>query len=112
MARTAPEPPAATSALPPQTLVVDPGAYTIKAGLVSSNSDAPIPECSVISNCIARARSKATYIGSSLSSCNDFGEMQFKRPVERGYIVNWDLQRAIFEHEFFDTNAKLYVCFP
>ncbi|PSK58756.1 Actin-like protein arp6 [Elsinoe australis] len=37
--------------------------------------------------------------------------MQFKRPVERGYIVNWDLERAIFEHEFFDPKAKLY-CDP
>ncbi|KAF2147846.1 Actin/actin-like protein, partial [Myriangium duriaei CBS 260.36] len=97
--------------LPSRTLVVDPGAYTIKAGLVSTDSDAPTPECSVIPNCIARARTKHTYVGSALSECTDFGEMQFKRPVERGYIVNWDLERAIFEHEFFEPKAKLY-CDP
>ncbi|GAM90533.1 hypothetical protein ANO11243_085770 [Dothideomycetidae sp. 11243] len=114
MARAAPEPATDNVSLPSQILVVDPGSYSIKAGLVASSDNAEtdsLPECAVIPNCIARSRAKQTYIGSSLSQCTDFGEMQFKRPVERGYIVNWDLQRAIFEHEFLDPKAKLY-CDP
>ncbi|KAF2225574.1 actin family [Elsinoe ampelina] len=111
MARETPVAPTISASIQSQTLVVDPGAYTIKAGLVSSQDPAVQTECHVIPNCIARSRTKQTYIGSSLSQCNDFGEIQFRRPVERGYIVNWDLERAIFEHEFFDPKAKLY-CDP
>lgn len=110
MARETPTAPPPSGEIQSQTLVVDPGAYTIKAGLVPTHDAETEPECHVIPNCMARSRTKHTYIGSSLSQCNDFGEMQFKRPVERGYIVNWDLERAIFEHEFFDPKAKLYVC--
>jgi len=101
--------------LPPNTLVVDPGAYTIKAGLVTcqeieeDEENNSFPQCHIIPNCIARSRTKQTYVGSDLSKCTDFGEMQFRRPVEKGYIVNWDLERAIFEHEFLDEKATLYV---
>ncbi|KAG8630957.1 hypothetical protein KVT40_000097 [Elsinoe batatas] len=111
MARETPVVPTISGSIQSQTLVVDPGANTIKAGLVSSQDPAAQTGCHVIPNCIARSRTKQTYVGSSLSQCNDFGEIQFKRPVERGYIVNWDLERAIFEHEFFDPKAKLY-CDP
>ncbi|KAF4553698.1 Actin-like protein 4 [Elsinoe fawcettii] len=111
MARDTPTAPIPSGSKQSQTLVVDPGAYTIKAGLVSTDNCEAQAECHVIPNCMARSRTKHTYIGSSLSQCNDFGEMQFKRPVERGYVVNWDLERAIFEHEFFDPKAKLY-CDP
>ncbi|KAL1895666.1 Actin-related protein 6 [Sporothrix stenoceras] len=80
---------------PARTLVVDNGAYTIKAGFASE--DAP----HIIPNCIARDRARRTYIGSELTTnCRDFGEASFRRPVEKGYIVNWEAQRAIWAHEF------------
>lgn len=85
---TAPPPPS-------RTLVVDNGAYTIKAGF--AGDDVPF----VIPNCIARDRQRRTYIGSELSTnCRDFGEASFRRPVEKGYIVNWEAERAIWAHEF------------
>ncbi|CAK7206175.1 Actin-related protein 6 [Sporothrix eucalyptigena] len=84
---------------PTCTLVVDNGAYTIKAGfagdLGSDNTPLAIP------NCIARDRQRRTYIGSELTArCRDYGEATFRRPVEKGYIVNWEAQRAIWAHEF------------
>jgi len=93
--------------------VVVPGANTIKAGFSSTeaspsqSSDAG--NCHIIPNCIARSRDKRTYIGSALSKCNDFGEMAFKRPVEKGYVVNWEAEKAIWEQEFFNQKAALYV---
>lgn len=95
-----------------RTLVVDPGAYTIKAGFSPSDpTTAPdaSKQCRVTPNCIARSREHKTYVGSELERCVDFGEMVFKRPMERGYIVNWDCERAIWEHEFLDKNASLQV---
>ncbi|KAF2843318.1 Actin/actin-like protein [Patellaria atrata CBS 101060] len=88
------------------TLVLDNGAYTIKAGFSSDNPSTD--HCTIIPNCIAKsARDKRIYIGSQLDQCRDFGEMIFRRPVEKGYITNWEGQRAIWEHSFEGDNAVL-----
>ncbi|KAF2263811.1 Actin/actin-like protein [Lojkania enalia] len=96
-----------SASAPKQTLVLDNGAYTLKAGLVPSTSANPsYDNCSVIPNCIARsARDKRTYVASELSNCKDFGELVFRRPVEKGFIVNWEAQKAIWEHEFLEASA-------
>ncbi|KAM3077748.1 Actin-related protein 6 [Clarireedia jacksonii] len=93
---------------PAKTLVVDNGAYTIKAGFSSPEStDTP----RIIPNCMARDRDKKVYIGSQLENCKDFGEIVFRRPVEKGYLVNWEAEKEIWEHEFFDKKAPLH-CDP
>jgi len=61
----------------------------------------------VIPNCIARDRDRHTYTGSDLEKCKDFGEISFRRPVEKGYIVNWEAQKEIWEHEFFEKKSHL-----
>ncbi|TVY62320.1 Actin-related protein [Lachnellula suecica] len=94
---------------PARTLVIDNGAYTIKAGFSSPSIDAPTP--SIIPNCLARDRDKKVYVGSELSKCRDFGEIAFRRPVDKGYVVNWEAQKEIWEHEFFDDKAPLH-CEP
>jgi actin-related protein 6 len=97
----------ASAAIPSQTLVLDNGAYTLKAGLVSSDStEASYNDCTVIPNCIARStRDKRTYVASELDHCKDFGELAFRRPVEKGFIVNWEAEKAIWEHEFMGSSA-------
>ncbi|EKD15962.1 actin [Drepanopeziza brunnea f. sp. 'multigermtubi' MB_m1] len=106
-----------SGSLPPsRTLVVDNGSYTLKAGfsspsslLTETSTSASTP--SIIPNCLARDREKNVYIGSQLSSCKDFGDIVFRRPMEKGYIVNWEAEKEIWEHEFFDAKAKLH-CDP
>jgi hypothetical protein len=95
------------AAAPNKTLVLDNGAYTIKAGIVSSASEnLSYDDCRVIPNCIARStRDKCSYIGSELDACKDFGELAFRRPVEKGFIVNWEAEKAIWEHEFMGTTV-------
>ena len=92
---------------PKQTLVLDNGAYTLKAGLIAASSTEPrYDDCTVIPNCIARStRDKRTYVASELLQCKDFGELAFRRPVERGFIVNWEAEKAIWEHEFIESTA-------
>jgi actin-related protein 6 len=91
------------------TLVLDNGAYTIKAGFASSAATPTYDDCKVIPNCIAKGRDKRVYVASDLEKCINFGEMAFRRPVERGYIVNWETEKAIWEHEFLDGKAGLSV---
>jgi actin-related protein 6 len=83
-----------------RTLVIDNGASTLKAGF--STDEAP----RVVPNCIARDRSRKTYVASDLAACKDFSEISFRRPVEKGYIVNWEAQAEIWNHEFFDDKAS------
>jgi actin-related protein 6 len=94
---------------PSKTLVIDNGAYTIKAGLITLGAEPTSP--SIIPNCLARDRDKKVYIGSQLSACKDFSEIVFRRPVEKGYLVNWEAEKEIWEHEFCDSKAKLH-CDP
>lgn len=102
-----------------RTLVVDNGGYTIKAGFVGAapataadgsaehTADDGQQEPRVIPNCIARDRSRRVYVGSELERCRDFSEMQFRRPVEKGFIVSWEAEREIWSREFFDPKAPL-----
>ncbi|AEO64469.1 uncharacterized protein THITE_2072790 [Thermothielavioides terrestris NRRL 8126] len=94
----------ATGPPPPSTtLVLDNGADTIKAGFVTGGKADDAPR--IIPNCLARDRHRKTYVGSELEKCRDFGEMAFRRPVEKGFIVNWEAQKEIWDREFFDENA-------
>ncbi len=96
---------------PPRTLIVDNGAFTIKAGLSPPASTSLETTPTVIPNCLARGRDKKVYIGSQLSTCKDFSEMSFRRPVEKGCLVNWEAEREIWENEFLDPKEQLY-CDP
>ena len=92
------------------TLVLDNGAYTLKAGLIPAASTPEASpgygDCTVAPNCIARSsRDKRTYIGSGLEKCKDFGELAMRRPVEHGFIVNWEAQTHIWEHELFGKSS-------
>ncbi|KZZ95470.1 beta-lactamase family protein [Moelleriella libera RCEF 2490] len=89
----------APPAKPSKTLVVDNGGYTLKAGVVTDNG---IHDPRVVPNCIARDRSKKIYVASDLAKCRDFGELHFRRPVERGFIVNWEAQKEIWDQELFE----------
>ncbi|EHA57851.1 actin-like protein arp-6 [Pyricularia oryzae 70-15] len=122
---------AAVIASPRQTLILDNGAHTIKAGLIpteespdatddgddnkpdtAASSGGSKPNILRIPNCIARDRNRKTYVGSELSKCKDFGEIAFRRPVEKGYIVNWEAQREIWDRELFDKKTASQLCDP
>lgn len=87
---------------PSKTLVLDNGAYTIKAGYVTEDA---VDEPRVIPNCIARDGDRKVYVGSELAKCKDFGEIAFRRPVEKGFVVSWEAEKEIWEREFFDAKA-------
>lgn len=80
----------------------------MKAGFSSA---AGPEQCRVIPNCMARDREKHVFVGSQLEKCKDFGDIVFRRPVEKGYLVNWEAEKEIWEHEFFEDKAPLH-CEP
>jgi len=93
--------------LPEQSLIVDNGAYTMKAGFATPD---PSPnDCLVVPNCLAKDRGKRVYIGAELEKCDDFGEIVFRRPVEKGFLVSWEAEKAIWDNTFVDKGVKLAV---
>ncbi|KAA8909078.1 actin family [Sphaerosporella brunnea] len=96
--------------MPPRTLIVDNGAYTIKTGflkVIPSYSD-----CHLIPNCIARSRDRRSLVGTQLETCRDFGGMAFRRPVEKGYLVNWEAEKEIWDRTFLEPESPVYVDAP
>ncbi|KAK8112399.1 hypothetical protein PG984_012925 [Apiospora sp. TS-2023a] len=104
---------------PSRTLVLDNGAYTIKAGYVTAgsddgddatNSDDLTP--TLVPNCIARDADRRVYVGHELDQCKDFSEIAFRRPVEKGFVVSWEAQKEIWDRQFFDAGAPQGPCDP
>lgn len=101
--------------LPKKTIIIDNGAYTIKAGYVPTsspplkNEDEWLSACSIIPNALAKTRANRVFVGNHLSThISDWNEVSFRRPVEKGYIVNWEAQKEIWEHSFFDEKTSRY----
>jgi actin-related protein 6 len=91
------------------TLVIDNGGYTIKAGLIVTSAAPDLQDCRIIPNCIARDSDKKVWIASQLEQCRDFREMAFRRPVDKGYLVNWEGEKAIWGQSFFSPTSELKV---
>ncbi|KAL5333167.1 actin family [Aspergillus crustosus] len=116
MGTTKPRPPGNSSvaqvqALPDKTFIIDNGAYTMKAGYApgstpADDEDTALSACTVIPNAIAKTRSNRTYVGAQIGgNITDWNEMLFRRPVEKGYTVNWEAQKEIWECSFFDEKT-------
>ncbi|KAJ3043539.1 Actin- protein 6, partial [Rhizophlyctis rosea] len=79
-----------------KTLILDNGAYTIKAGYAHSDDHA-----SVFPNCVSKGKvDKRTFVADELSQCRDFSGMYFKYAFDKGYLTNWELEREVWESVF------------
>ncbi|TFY68995.1 hypothetical protein EVJ58_g663 [Rhodofomes roseus] len=87
-------------------IILDNGASTIKAGVVGVHNTDP----RVITNAIVRSKGdKGTYIGHELDKCRDFSSLHYRLPFEKGYLTDWDAEKAIwdglFSHEVLAVNT-------
>jgi actin-related protein 6 len=111
-----PAKPAAPKAqpLPEKTFIIDNGAYSIKAGYAPSfpppgNEENALASCVTIPNALAKTRSNRVFVGTQLSThLSDWNEVTFRRPLEKGHIVNWEAEKEIWEHSFFDEKSVHY----
>ncbi|XP_047658631.1 actin-related protein 6 isoform X1 [Tachysurus fulvidraco] len=91
-----------------RTLVLDNGAYTAKIGYSHE-------KVSVIPNCQFRSKSLRlkTFTANQLDEIKDPSGLFYILPFQKGYLVNWDVQRKVwdqlfgkemFKVDFADTN--------
>ena len=88
--------------------MVDNGTHTIKAGFASDSPEVE-NDCHVIPNCLAKSSNNKVWVGAQLENCTDFAEMTFRRPIQKGNLVNWESEREIWDQSFLDKGAKLHV---
>ena len=76
------------------SLIIDCGACSIKAGLSTDTSPLVIP------NCIARTKldRHRSLVGSEILSHTDMGGLVMLLAFQKGYVVNWDIERQLFDH--------------
>ena len=68
---------------------------------ISDVRSPPSPPLSVVSNCVAKPKGeKRSYVCEEIHTIKDISSLTLRRPVDRGYVVNWDLQREILDHVF------------
>lgn len=103
-ARVSPEVP--SRRIPEKTFIIDNGAYTMKAGYASDAAEEALSACTSIPNCLVKTRDNRIVVGPQISTnVSDWNEAMFRRPVEKGYLVNWEAEREIWEQSFFEEKA-------
>ncbi|KAL5484066.1 hypothetical protein EMCRGX_G020504 [Ephydatia muelleri] len=77
-------------------IVLDNGAYTLKVG--RGEDDGP----RIIPNCISRCKSerRRNFIGDQIEECKDLSGVYYLMPFQKGYLVNWDTQRQVWDYVF------------
>uniref|UniRef100_A0A183BI80 Actin-related protein 6 n=1 Tax=Globodera pallida TaxID=36090 RepID=A0A183BI80_GLOPA len=90
-----------------QTLILDNGAYSIKAGYATDKSARIFP------NTVFKSKSerKRIFVADELEECTDRSALFFVLPFERGYLVNWDTQLQVWNRVFGKDGAGLGVDF-
>uniref|UniRef100_T1INQ6 Actin-related protein 6 n=1 Tax=Strigamia maritima TaxID=126957 RepID=T1INQ6_STRMM len=78
------------------TFVLDNGAYTSKAGFTIDDEPRIIP------NCITKAKSerRRQFIGDQIDDCKDVSGLFYILPFQKGYLVNSDVQKTIWDYIF------------
>ena len=63
----------------------------------------PVDVCStsVVPNCVAKPKGeKRSYVCEEIHDIKDISSLNLRRPIDRGYVVNWGLQKDIWDHVF------------
>jgi len=79
-----------------QTFILDNGGGTVKAGFSSQSKPRVMP------NCIMKAKSekRRAFIGDQIDDCRDLSSLFYLLPTQKGYLVNWDHQKTVWDYIF------------
>jgi actin-related protein 6 len=86
-----------------QTVCIDNGAYRLKAGFAGDAE----PTC-IVPNFTAQMKAQLQQLvaDETMTKVNDISQLTFTSSLDRGYVVNWDCQRAVINRV---CNEKLRV---
>lgn len=86
-------------------VVLDNGAHQLKLGFVGCVGD----EERLVPNAVFKSKSerRRVFVGSELDECRDLSGLFYVPPFQKGYLVNWDVQRQVWDHTFGANVMKL-----
>lgn len=80
-------------------VVLDNGGANIKIGL--ANTAQPV---STVPNATAKFKGeRGMFVADQILGCSDPSVVALRRPIDRGYVVNWELERVIWDRVFKST---------
>uniref|UniRef100_D8PXN0 Actin-like protein ARP6 n=1 Tax=Schizophyllum commune (strain H4-8 / FGSC 9210) TaxID=578458 RepID=D8PXN0_SCHCM len=80
-------------------VILDNGGYTVKAGVVGVHPEPLSPR--IVPNAVIRSKGdKETYVGHEYARCSDFSSLHFRLPIEKGFVTDWDAQKAVWDGVF------------
>lgn len=74
--------------------IMDNGAATIKAGFATDDKPHIVPNCKMK----VKSERQRQYIGDQIDNCKDCSGLYYILPHQRGFIINWDVEREIWEY--------------
>lgn len=79
-----------------QVFVMDNGAATIKAGFSTEEVPHIVPNCKMK----VKSERQRQYIGDQIDDCKDCSGLYYILPHQKGFIINWDTEREIWDYLF------------
>lgn len=76
--------------------MLDNGGGCLKAGYSNQK------QCRLMPNAITKAKSekRRAFVGDQMDDCRDLSGLFFMLPFQKGYLVNWDQQKTIWDYLF------------
>ncbi len=93
---------------PSSTLVLDNGASSLKVGFSNVSSPRLVPNAI----CKAKSEKRRAFVGDQIDDCRDLSSLFYILPFQKGYLVNWDHQKTVWDYVFgktclnFDPSSK------
>lgn len=81
---------------PNPVFVMDNGAATIKSGFATDEEPQMIPNCKMK----VKSERQRQYIGNQIDDCKDCSGLYYILPHQKGFIINWDVEREIWDYLF------------
>ncbi|KAJ2083576.1 Actin- protein 6 [Coemansia sp. RSA 988] len=85
-----------------KSLILDNGSFTIKCGYIDDEESVRVIPNSVVQT----KRTKRIYIGDQIDISSDLSGLYYRSPFERGYLVHWDAELAIWDRTFTILGCK------
>ncbi|XP_041352519.1 actin-related protein 6-like isoform X2 [Gigantopelta aegis] len=84
-------------------LVLDNGGASMKVGYSADKEPRIVP------NCVTKAKNVRTriFIGDQIDECKDLSGLYYMLPFQKGFLINWDMEKQIWDHVFGKDGLKV-----
>ena len=78
-----------------RAVVIDHGSYSTQLGLAGGMR----PSCTM-PTAVARSGDQRKYVGDAIEHCKDPSQLRFRRPFDKGFLMNWDVTQELWDRAF------------